>query len=262
MDRGPRLTAELVGVALLLGACGHKKSTEQVVATVAGQSISQSLFDYYLTKKTKASPDNVDTKLRQALLDELISLEAAAASAPEDPNLEQEVQLSRLYTLANGAARSAGVFTEPTEAEVLAAYRAYLVSVAKKEYHVAHVLVATEAQANRVIQELGRGVEFELVAAKESADESRTRSGDLGWLDAERVPQSLYAAARLLSVGEYTKTPVHSKYGWHVVRLIAVRDAVVPSLESVRAQLAVNITQGRYQAFVEGAVRMASVQRN
>src|SRR5882762_4042645 len=119
---------------LVLSACGSKSTTPVVtaappmVAKVAGQPISQALFDYYVQKRTGQPPDKVDSGLKQRLLEELIGIEAAALAEQQSPKpgIEQEVELSRLEVLGKAAADTAGVYATPSDQDLRTAYQAYI----------------------------------------------------------------------------------------------------------------------------------------
>ena len=57
----------------------------------------------------------------------------------------------------------------------------------KLEYHARHIVVATEAFAQKAHSELEKGAKFEDVAKKESMDRSKTNGGDLGWFTPDRM---------------------------------------------------------------------------
>ena len=46
------------------------------------------------------------------------------------------------------------------------------------------------------------------------------------------------AAAFALKPGQYTKTPVKTQFGWHVIEVDDIRDAKIPSFDEVKPQLA------------------------
>ena len=48
-------------------------------------------------------------------------------------------------------------------------------------------------------------------------------------------------AAFALKKGQFTKTPVKTRFGWHVIKLIDRRAAPPPSFDEVKRQLAVQI---------------------
>ena len=246
-----------------MAACGARQAATPAVATVAGRSISPAFFNYYVAKKTGIAAEKVDPTLKTSLLDELIGLEAAAAEGARSnsADVEHEVELARREVLAKAAANSRGVARAPTDTELQAAYKSYVATLPSKEFHVAHILVATETQATQVIKELEKGATFAVVASRQSTDDSKARGGDLGWILAGTLPTAFTAAVTALEVGDYTKAPIQTPYGWHVIRLIETRDTQPPPLAQVRAQLTVVLEQDRYTQFVNSLLAKATITR-
>lgn len=97
---------------------------------------------------------------------------------------------------------------------------------------------AALAKANDILAQLEAGKDFGALAKKYSADPgSAVQGGDLGW--AERsvyVPAFADVLFGMQQPGLYPR-PVKTQYGYHIIRLDAIRPAQVPSLDSVRAQV-------------------------
>lgn len=111
------------------------------------------------------------------------------------------------------------------------------------EAHARHILVDTEEQARDVIAELDKGADFAALARERSTDPGAAEGGDLGWFSAEQMVPEFSAAAFALEPGTYTKEPVKSQFGWHVIRLEEKRTAEAPAFEQVRDQLASELTR-------------------
>jgi peptidyl-prolyl cis-trans isomerase C len=146
------------------------------------------------------------------------------------------------------------VFTPPSEADLLAAYEEYKAGLPAQEFHVAHILVATEDTARLLIVELQGGADFSMLASVRSADDSKNLGGDLGWVGPGKLPAEFTDAVAQLKPSQITARPVKTMYGWHIIKLIETRPAVAPQFERVKAQLATNLQQARYKQFLESAL--------
>jgi peptidyl-prolyl cis-trans isomerase C len=230
------------------------------VATVGEEAISQALFDYYAKSRSGLPPAQLDEGLRTSLLEDLRQLAAAAqvAAAHPDPDTQQELVLKRLQILAHSAARNAGVYATPTEAELRQAYDVYVQSLPASEYHVAHILVATEEAARGLVTKLEAHTDFGKLAATESADDSRTRGGDVGWIAPGKLSAAFTDAVASLKPGQVTHEPVHTPYGWHVIKLLEARPSTAAAFEQVKPQLCANLQQERYREFLQSALRSSS----
>lgn len=83
-----------------------------------------------------------------------------------------------------------------------------------------HILVATEEEANAVIQRLENGEDFALVAAEISLDTSnKDTGGDLNWFGKGVMDTAFEEAAYALTIGE-TSSAVQSQFGWHIIQLL------------------------------------------
>jgi peptidyl-prolyl cis-trans isomerase C len=63
-----------------------------------------------------------------------------------------------------------------------------------------------------------------------------------------------------LKKGEVTETPVHTQFGWHVIKLEDVRPAKVPPLEEVKQQVAESLQQRKLAAYREELMKKAKIQ--
>lgn len=255
----------LVGVGWLAGViagCTSGSSSAPPLTTVGGQSVSQELFSYYTHQKSGVAPDKLDPTLRASLLKDLTRLEAAALAGAKGQGADtaQAIELSRLDILAKAGATAAGVYAPPTNSELRAEYQRFTQSLPASEYHVAHILVATEGQAGVLSARLQAGEDFAKLAMKESADDSRSRGGDLGWIAPGHLPAAFTDAVENLKVGAFTHRPVHTPYGWHLIKLLEARAGKTPSFDEVKAQLVSNMQQTRYQQFLDHALADTSVK--
>lgn len=208
--------AGLLAASAMVG-CSTQAPEDVVVAKAGDQEISAGLFSAYTQQVARGKPEQLDAAYRERLLQELVQLTTAAEreAALADRITAYNAALERLQLFARAGATRAGVFAEPSTAELNAAYDAFVTSQPPAEFHVAHILVPTEALAMGVIRRLGEGANFAAVAKAESADDSRARGGDLGWIRPGHLPKPFTDAAAKLKAGDYTKQPVKTPYGWH-----------------------------------------------
>ncbi len=245
-------------MALIVTGCGSQSKTPAppaAGATLGDPPISLALFNYYATQKAGVPPDKINAGLQASLLEDLERLKAAAAVGESrlDAETTRALELQRLELLARAAARAAGVYASPSDADLHADYERFKASLPPREFHLAHILVATEPAANGLIIKLREGADFAMLARAQSADDSKARGGDLGWNAVGKVPVELTDAVQSLQPGQVASRPVHTAYGWHVVKLLEARAAPVPPFEEVKAQIAVNLQEARYREFLESA---------
>ena len=146
-----------------------------------------------------------------------------------------------------------------TDAQIKAYYeknKAQFTQTAAKK--VAHILVATKDSklAADILKQLQGGADFGAMAKKYSIDTaSAARGGDLGWPTTPYVAAFQAAVDKLTKIGQLSPL-VKSTYGWHIIKLEAVRAAKQNTLAESSAQIKQLLTQQQqadsYQKFVAG----------
>lgn len=83
-----------------------------------------------------------------------------------------------------------------------------------------HILVATEEEANAVLERLNKGEDWSKIAAEVSLDTSNnTNGGDLGWFPRGVMITEFDDAAFALGIGEISQ-PVKTDFGFHIIQVI------------------------------------------
>ena len=96
-------------------------------------------------------------------------------------------------------------------------------------------MVATEEQANDLTAKLAAGADFAAMAKEFSTDPgSGAQGGDLNFASANSYVPEFSKAMVDLTVGQTTKAPVKSQFGWHIIRLTDKRKRELPPLAEVQ----------------------------
>ena len=104
--------------------------------------------------------------------------------------------------------------------------------VPQKEIKAKHILVDTKELADEVVAKLGEGRKFEDLAEQYSKEPA-----DLGYFTKDMMIPEFGEAAFATKVGEYTKAPVLTEYGYHIILVEDVRDSKPASYEEAVPQL-------------------------
>jgi peptidyl-prolyl cis-trans isomerase C len=67
-------------------------------------------------------------------------------------------------------------------------------------------------------------------------------------------------AVAKLEKGKYTKTPVQTQFGWHIILSEDSRKQAAPPLEAVKEQLTPMLQRQKIQSMVEGLRKQAKVE--
>lgn len=107
------------------------------------------------------------------------------------------------------------------------------------QIHLAHILVKTEDEANKVKARLDKGEDFAKVAKEVSTDPgSKDKGGDLGTVPYVNsgFDATFMAAATALKEGTIS-APVKTQFGYHVIKSIKKEEYPAKSFDSVKDQI-------------------------
>jgi peptidyl-prolyl cis-trans isomerase C len=263
----------VAGTALLAG-CDQKAtdsssatpaiSKSDAVAVVNGQYIPKTTLAEL--EKEIAERGHGQTFPKEKLIEELVQRELLVQDAIQkqlDKSSEVIAQLdSARKTLLTQASVQNFIKANPvTDAEIKAEYDSKVAGENGVEYKARHILVKTEDEAKKLIAELDKGADFAKLANKNSLDAKESQNGgDLGWFVAGQMVAPFSEAVVKLEKGKYTKTPVQTQFGWHVILREDSRKQTPPPLEAVKEQLMPYLQRKKVQNMVETLRKQAKVE--
>jgi peptidyl-prolyl cis-trans isomerase C len=131
---------------------------------------------------------------------------------------------------------------------------------AEEEVHARHILVASEDEAKAIEDQLKKGADFAELAKQKSKDPGAADGGDLGYFTKDQMVPELADAAFKLDKGQISD-PIHTQFGWHVIKVEDKRTKPTPTFDQVKAQLA-NYVEHRAQAeMVDNLRKNATIER-
>ncbi len=108
---------------------------------------------------------------------------------------------------------------------------------ARGELHAAHIALRVPQDASTSVNDslfrlasdltnqIHNGADFAELAKKWSSDQgSKNAGGDLGWFGPNRMIRSFDSAAYSLNTINEISTPIRTRYGWHIIKLLGKRD--------------------------------------
>jgi peptidyl-prolyl cis-trans isomerase C len=233
-----------------------------VVATVNGSSITQGALDVYANqRKSKGAGDDAS---QETILDELIALELMRQEADNKgltatPKVAATLNQLQRSTLA-GAAINDYMENNPVSDEDAQKLYDEKIGTAGKEYKARHILVETEEEANTVVSLLDGGQDFSELAKEKSTGPSGPSGGELGWFGAGQMVKPFSDATAAMEKGSYTKTPVKTQFGWHVIMLDDTRESTPPPFDDVKDRIKMMLTNQNLQAHIETIKESASIE--
>jgi len=222
---------------------------DPVVARVNGVEIHRSEVIHTISTLPAQVRQMPTEMVFPAVLDQMINGKLVAAAAAEqklqdDPEYKDKMKhaeervMQELFLTRSVKARI-------TDAVLQERYKKYLAeNPAQDEVRASHILVATEAEAKALIEQLKGGADFAKLAKEKSTDAAAAaQGGDLGYFTKEAMVAPFSEAAFKGAPGKVIETPVHTQFGWHVIRVDDRRKGTPPNLDDVRGELENEMSQ-------------------
>ncbi len=256
-----RLAFGLVFSAISFSAVAE----DRIVATMNGVDYTESMLRLRLAPLLEQPQYSLETQypqlLEQFLLEELAFDNATKAGYADDPRVQEQVQRAT-FSFMNRYYFEDQLAKMITDEAVVAEYEARMGSSESiQEIHARHILLATEEAAHKVIALLDDGGDFAKLAREHSTGPSSSQGGDLGYFSKGQMVPEFEQAAFALEVGAYTKEPVKTQFGYHVILLEDSREAAKPSFASLRQEILQELKVKAAHDFVNEIKAAATIQR-
>jgi len=220
-----------------------------LAAMVNGEAITLEDFKSELARFQDARGTDLATEnngseiVLQALIDQLLLAQGARSRGISLGDNEIETEIERLINEMGGTENylswlQANHYTEATFAQALRLEMLATemveqilsgVSDLELQAHAQHILVATQAEAEGILQQLLAGSDFGELAANFSLDLStKPGGGDLGWFAAGSLTAPSVEEAIFQQQPGDSPMIVASELGYHVVQLIALEERALP----------------------------------
>jgi peptidyl-prolyl cis-trans isomerase C len=228
---------------------------------VNGTPITAAVLDLYEKQMKNLRPGAAID--RKTILDEVITLELASQSGSKqgldkDTALQLQIEQQRRSVIAAAAIQNYLKDHPITDDELK---KLYDEQVPKgNEYKARHILVDDEEQAKKLIAELEGGADFSELAKQYSTGPSGKSGGELGWFSPKQMVAPFSEAVAKLEKGGYTKEPVKTQFGWHVIILDDVRESTPPSFEQLKPRLQAFAQKQRIQQYVSELRKGAKIE--
>ncbi|MCG6857126.1 MAG: peptidylprolyl isomerase [Salaquimonas sp.] len=239
---------------------------DTVVANVGGQPITEQDVEFAAQQLNDQFAKVPQELRRAAALNALIDIKALARAAEasgldeNNPEFKARMAFLRDQALHNFYFQQR-VLNSVTDEEVKARYdKEVAANKPEQEIRARHILLKTEEEANAVIAELDAGKDFAEVAKEKSTGPSGKDGGDLGFFGKGRMVPEFEAAAFALKKGEYTKKPVKTQFGWHVIKKEDERLSQPPAFEKVKDQVRQVLLREKYNMLLKEARDAAKVE--
>ena len=252
-----RVLAALATVLVLAGAA-PALADDPVVAKVNGTEIHQSDLAVAEEEAGQLPPMSADAKkdyLVQFMADMILVSKAAEDKKIGDtPEFKAKLTFARKKLLMESVLQQTAK-TAMTDAAMHKVYDDAVKTMAgEEEVHARHILIRAAAGDDKaskeaedkikaIIARLKKGEDFAKVASETTEDPSgKATGGDLGYFTKEQMVPEFADVAFKLDKGQISE-PVHTQFGWHVIKVEDKRKKPAPSFDEVKPQIEQYVTR-------------------
>jgi len=125
----------------------------------------------------------------------------------------------------------------------------------KEQVKARHIVVAKKEEALTLIKKLNDSKDdlqktFIKLAKENSIGPSAPKGGDLGWFGKGAMLESFWNEAKVLDINSYSKKPVQTNYGFHIVFVDAKQPAYTIPLEQIKEVIINKIKMKKFQSVI------------
>jgi peptidyl-prolyl cis-trans isomerase C len=269
--------AGLIALMAGVGLAAEDKPAEQssaaapsgdtTIATINGENISLEMFRSYYADRLRQAREANTPDFQNRVFNELVNLvvtaqDAQAKELDKNKRFELAAEIRHLELLSRFAIENAAKTRKSSDEELKKAYEERYGKDKRIEYKARHILVKTEEEGKKLIEELKGGVDFSELAKTHSLGPTGKDGGELPWFGKGQMVQPFTDATAALKPGEYSKTPVQTQFGWHVILLEDTRESDPPVFDDVKDELILALQQNTLGSYVAELREKAVLELN
>lgn len=241
---------------------------ENILLMVNDQPITKVMYGLYFQERMRSIPNAQNSQeMQMSVLNELANVVIVAQDAEKQqmdqrPEVEATLALLKAKLLTQTAIQEYAKNHQPTDAEIQSLYDAEYAGKTSKEFKARHILVKEEDQAKTLIVQLDEGGDFAALAKEHSTGPTGKNGGDLGWFDSEQMVKPFTEALQAMEAGSYTKSPVKTQFGWHVILLEETRETPAAPLEEVKKEITTKLQQQALAKYMQDLRTQSTLKFN
>jgi len=236
----------------------------EVLATVNGKTISKSDANMLLKRQHitfDMLPKNAQKLFLEKLIErELLSDVAKKAGIEQDPKFIKELNNYKKDLAIKVWMDKIYERTLISDSEANEYYQAHKDMFKKPEtVHARHILVKSEKEAEDIINELKKAkdvkAKFIELAKKKSTGPSGKNGGDLGYFAKSDMVKPFSDAAFSMKIGEFSKKPVKTKFGYHIIYVEDKKPAGIAKFEEVKKEIIAIMRQEQFKKSIDETIK-------
>ncbi|WP_449070249.1 peptidylprolyl isomerase [Prosthecobacter sp.] len=199
-------------------------------------------------------------KLVQSMLVQRVILQQAMEQKwDEEPSIQLLLKNTREAAITDSYLKSVckPPAAYPGDAELREAYaKSREALTVPRSFRLAQIFIGEQKGSDKKVEDVRRRLKagpegFGQIARELSEEkESASRDGEIGWLNEKQIQPEILARLPKLSVNVVSE-PVKLKDGWHILKVLDVREAFTPVFDQVRLQLAQRLRAEKTRANIQ-----------
>ena len=258
-------TLGALAVAALLYAPAPLKAEDAVVARANGVDIHESDLAFAEEEIGTNMPQMGADQKREYLITYLadvivLSQAAEKQKLADNADVQRRLSFDRNRVLMEALLQNAGR-AAITDAAMHQVYDDAVKQMQpEQEVHARHILVATEDEAKAIAADLKKGADFAAVAKEKSKDPGAANGGDLGYFTKDQMVPEFAEVAFKLDRGQVSD-PIHTQFGWHIIKVEDKRTKPTPTFDQVKGQLQNYVAHRAQAELVDSLRKTAQIER-
>jgi len=256
------LVSLLLVPAALLCSCtkqGEQKSSAYI-AKVGSEVITQEDVNRELKglppqiQNMFSGPDGAEKFTDELVKREMLSQEAKKKGFDNDAEYKKKVEEFKKITLISLLLqKEIEDKAKPTDKDVKDYYEAHKAEMTtNSQVRASHILVKTEEEAKKILDQVKKGADFAKLAKEKSIDAGSAKNGgDLGFFSRGQMVPEFENVAFSLKVGE-VGGPVKTQFGYHIIKVTGKKEGKVVEFDKVKDLLAQKVAAEKQKQAFDG----------
>ena len=239
---------------------------DKILAKVGALTVTEKEVDDFIAElgaraQGYNTPDGRRAILEQIISSKLLLLDARHNLLETEPEFKAELAKLRENLLINYAGNKVISAVRVSDEDVKKYYDDNLDKFKQGEtVNADHILVESEEKALEILAKIESGeISFADAAKEHSSCPSGQRGGNLGDFGRGQMVPEFDKAVFELEVGEITKTPVKTQFGYHLIKLNSKSDSSIMPFEEIASQLSEMVLNERRREAYERKINQLKI---
>ena len=274
MKRLPLLAILMMFTLLFSCAKKGEQKSGAYVAKVGSVTITQD----DVSRELKGLPEQIQRMFEgpegaEKFVDELVKKEMLYQEAKKkgfesNPDYQKKLEdFKKLTLISLLLEKEIEDKAKPSDKDVKDYYEKHKADLtANNQIRASHILVKSEDDAKKILDQLKKGGDFAKIAKEKSIDTGSAKNGgDLGFFSRGQMVPEFEKAAFNLKEGEVSG-PVKTQFGYHIIKVTGRKEGKVVEFDKVKDLLTQKVTAEKqkeaFDSYMEGLKKSYTVEKN